>query len=89
MSDGLLTEEEVKSYLEVNEAEIERLKHKGKLTAFRVGGAYMRYRKDEVTALRSGRKFQMPDHFERSWINVAQDFFTFYGVYLILFLELP
>src|SRR3990167_7072009 len=84
MSEGLLTEEEVRSYLEVDDSEIERLRRKGKLTAYRVGGAFVRYRKDEVVALRQGKKFRMPDQFERSWFDQIRDFFGFYGIYILI-----
>ena len=84
MSDGLLTEKEVKSYLQANDREIEHLKHRGKLTAFKVGGEFVRYRKDEVVALRNGRKFRMPDQLERNGWDAVRDFVRFYGVYLVL-----
>ena len=85
MSDGLLTEEEVRSYLKVDSSEeIEQLIRRGKLTAYRVGGSFVRYRKDEVIALRSGRKFKLPDQFERNWVDKARDFLGFYGIYILL-----
>jgi hypothetical protein len=82
--DGLLTEQEVKSFLEVDSPEIERLKRRGKLTAYNVGGSFVRYRKDEVIAIRSGKKFRMPDQFDRSWFDTTRDFVKFYGLYMIL-----
>ena len=84
MSEGLITEEEVKSYLKIESPEVEQLIRKGKLTAYRVGGSFVRYRKEEVIALKSGRKFVLPDQFERSWFDKLKDFFNFYGIYIIL-----
>ncbi len=84
MSEGLITEEEVKSYLKIDSPEVEQLIHKGKLTAYRVGGSFVRYRKEEVIALKSGRKFTLPDQFERNWFDKAKDFFNFYGIYIVL-----
>ena len=84
MSEGLITEEEVKSYLKVDSPEIEQLIRRGKLTAYRVGGSFVRYRKDEVIAIRSGRKFRLPDQFEQSWFDKVRDFLNFYGIYIIL-----
>ena len=46
-----MTEEEVRSYLDVSPQELERLIRSRKLTAFRVGGEYLRYRKEEVMAV--------------------------------------
>ena len=84
MSEGMLTEEEVRSYLGVEGSEIEQLRRRGKLTAFRVGGAYLRYRKDEVIALRNGRKFRMPDQFDKNGWDIVRDFIIFHGAYIAL-----
>ncbi len=84
MSEGLITEEEVKSYLKVDSPEIDQLIRRGKLTAYRVGGSFVRYRKDEVIAIRSGRKFRLPDQFERSWFDKVRDFLNFHGIYIFL-----
>ena len=84
MSEGLITEEEVKSYLKIDSTEIEQLIRRGRLTAYRVGGSFVRYRKDEVIAIRSGRKFRLPDQFERNWFDKVRDFLSFYGIYILL-----
>ena len=84
MSDGLLTEEEVKSYLKVDSPAVEQLIRRRKLTAYNVGGSFVRFRKDEVIALRSGRKYRLPDQFERSWFDKIRDFLNFYSLYILL-----
>ena len=84
MGDGLLTEEEVRSYLSVDPSGLKQLIRRGKLTEYKVGGSFIRYRKEEVVALRSGRKFQMPDQFERGWIDKIRDFWNFYSLYILL-----
>ena len=84
MSEGLLTEEEVKSYLKVDSPTIEQLIRRGKLTAYRVGGSFVRYRKDQVVAIRSGLKFRMPDQLERNWFDKIRDFLNFYSIYFLL-----
>ena len=86
MSDGLLTEEEVKSYLGLDHVAVEKLIRRKKLTAYRLGGMYVRYRKDEVTALKNGRKFHLPGQLERSWFDKLRDFSNFYSIYILLFL---
>ena len=83
MSDGLLTEEEVKSYLKVDSSALDQLLRRGKLTAYKVGGSFVRYRKDEVVALRSGRKYRLPDVIERNWFDRIKDFLNFYGIYVL------
>ena len=84
MSDGLLTEEEVKSYLKVDSGALGHLLRRGKLTAYKVGGSFVRYRKDEVVALRSGRKYRLPDEIERNWFDRIRDFINFYSIYILL-----
>ena len=84
MGDGLLTEEEVRSYLSVDPSGLKQLVHRGKLTEYKIGGSFVRYRKEEVVALRSGRKFQMPDQFERGLIDKFRDFWNFYSIYILL-----
>ena len=84
MGSGLLTEEEVRSYLELEDSELERMIKRGKLTAYRLGGTFIRFRKEEVMALKEGRKFFMPDQFERTWFDRIRDFWKFYGFYLML-----
>ena len=86
MSGGFLTEEEVRSYLEVAPKEVEQLIRKGKLTAYRVGGEFLRYRKDEVVAIKTGRKFQLSDQLERNWFDKLRDFLNFYSIYLLVFI---
>lgn len=88
MASGLLTEEEVRSYLNITPTELEQLIRRGKLTAFRVGGQFLRYRKDEVVALRTGRRFHLPDQLERGWKDKVRDFLHFYGAYILLVLLL-
>ena len=84
MGDGLLTEEEVRSYLSVDPSGLKQLIRRGKLTEYKVGGSFVRYRKEEVVALRSGRKFRMPDQFERNWFDKFRDFWNFYNLYILL-----
>jgi len=80
----LLTEEEVQNYLGVDRPEIEKLMKRGKLTAFRVGGSYLRFRKEEVVALKAGKRFVPAEQLgRRSWFDRARDFWKFYSFYVL------
>lgn len=79
----MLTEEEVAGYLGVQKSEVEHLVKRGKLTAFRVGGEYVRFRKEEVVALKAGKKFVPPDRLDRNWLEKAADFWKFYSFYIL------
>lgn len=48
----MLTLEEVKNFLEVEQQEIEKFVKRGKLRAYKIGGTYLRFRKEEVLNLR-------------------------------------
>ena len=79
----LLTEEEVQNYLGVDRLQIEKLMKRGKLTAFRVGGSYLRFQKEEVMAIKAGKRFVPADQLGRSWTDRARDFWKFYGFYVL------
>ena len=49
---SMLTLEEVKNFLEVEQDEIEKYLKQGKLRAYKIGGTYIRFRKEEVIHLR-------------------------------------
>lgn len=50
---NMLSVEEVKNYLEIDHSEIEKYLKAGKLHAYKIGGTYLRFRKEEVLSLRS------------------------------------
>ena len=80
---ALLTEEEVEHYLGTSQTDVQKLIKRGKLTAFRLGGSYLRFRKEEVMALKNGRKFVAPDELGRGKIDRFRDFWKFYSFYVI------
>jgi len=49
---NMLTLEEVKGYLEVEQQAVEKYIEQGKLHAYKIGGTYIRFRKEEVLNLR-------------------------------------
>jgi len=49
---NMLTLDEVKGYLEVEQQELEKLIKGGMLHAYKVGGVYLRFRKEEVLNLK-------------------------------------
>ena len=48
---NMLTLEEVKNFLEVENEELEKYLKGGKLHAYKIGGTYLRFRKEEVLNL--------------------------------------
>lgn len=49
---NMLTLEEVKNFLEIEQQEVEKYVTQGKLHAYKIGGTYIRFRKEEVLNLR-------------------------------------
>lgn len=49
---NMLTLEEVKNYLEVEQAVLEKYISQGKLNAYKIGGTFVRFRKEDVLNLR-------------------------------------
>lgn len=53
MPDKLLTAEEVADLLGISEEEMKKLVKNGDLPAYKIGGRYLRFRKEQVEAMRS------------------------------------
>lgn len=49
---NLLTVEEVRSFLEINQDELDQFIRRGKLQSYKIGGTYLRFRKEDVLNLR-------------------------------------
>ena len=48
MSEKLLTVEEVSRYLRLSEAAVKELVEKGELPAYKIGGSFLRFKKDQI-----------------------------------------
>ena len=81
--DNLLSHEEVKRFLEVEDGQFERLVKSGKLHAYKIGGAYLRFRKDEVLNIKqelfSGKKTAL----SIPWFARLHDFWKFNNFYIL------
>lgn len=49
----MLSLEEVKSFLELSQEDLEKHLKSGKLRAYKIGGTYLRFRKEDILNLRS------------------------------------
>ncbi len=50
---NMLTVEEVKTFLEIDQPQLEKYLKAGKLHAYKIGGTYLRFRKEDILTLRS------------------------------------
>jgi len=53
MPEKLLTIGEVAGYLKMSEEEVKRLVDIGEIPAYRIGGSFLRFRKEQIDAIRS------------------------------------
>ena len=84
----LWTLAEVARHLGLDEAAVEGLVREGQLTGYQLGGQYLRFRPDQVKALRG----TVTRHADRSspseasptgWFQSAREFFYFYDLYIV------
>lgn len=84
----LWTTGEVARFLGVEEIDVEDLVKQGKLVGYKLGGQFLRFRPDEVEALKGaiqpqrpvGRSATAP---RRTWYASMREFIYFYDFYLV------
>jgi len=52
MSEKLLTIKEISSYLNMSEGQIRKLVDEGVMPAYRIGGSFLRFRKEQIDAIK-------------------------------------
>lgn len=82
---NLLTGEEVRHFLEIGEPELEDFLRRKKLNAYKIGGAYVRFRKEDVLNLRSELALKKPKTPPRRFSLLARlgDFWRFNNFYIL------
>ena len=81
--DNLLSHEEVKHYLELEDPDLEKLVEKGKLHAYKIGGTYLRFRKEEVLTLKQEFHSRKKERLSLSWFVRVKDFWRFNNFYIL------
>ena len=84
----LWTTNEVAQYLGITELDVEQLVQQGKLTGYKLGGQFLRFRPEQVQALKGTIAFRPSPgkpawRRQDAWPQQARDFFYFYDFYLI------
>ncbi len=80
---NLLTVEEVKNFLEIEEQELEKFLKLGKLRAYKIGGTFIRFRKEEVMILREAQPKAKLSKPKNSVFSKVFDFWKFNNFYII------
>jgi len=81
---NMLTLEEVKSYLDIEQKELEDYLSRGKLHAYKIGGTYLRFRKEDVINLRyqiQSPRLKAPA--PKTMVSAAGDFWRFNNFYIL------
>lgn len=78
---NLLSPEEVKRFLEIEEPDLQQFVQRGKLHAYKLGGAYLRFRKEEVLTLR--QELTPDKKVSVSWLGRVRNFWRFNNFYIL------
>ena len=84
----LWTTTEVAQFLGIAEGAVEQLVRSGHLTGYKLGGQFLRFRPDQVEALKGRGAFQLPTdssvvRHTNGWLAQVGDFFYFYDFYVV------
>jgi len=84
VAEQLLNITEVKYHLNMDDDDVMKLVREGKLNAFKIGGAYLRFERDQIMKLKARLELAQREKDKRYgvWSRI-QDFCKFYGVYII------
>ncbi len=84
----LWTTSEVAEFLGINEVDVEQLVKEGKLTGYKLGGQFLRFRPDQVQALKQEIRFRPSPKRSAvepkpSWVKRMREFVYFYDFYVV------
>ena len=80
---NLLSSEEVKRYLELEDQDLNGLIELGKLQAYKIGGSYLRFRKEDVLNLKQEFHATRQTPRSASWLPRLWDFWRFNNFYIL------
>ena len=80
---NMLTLEEVKNFLEIDQPELEKFLKERKLRAYKIGGEYIRFRKEEVINLRYEIHPQGVSEGRHSFLSRVLEFWRFNNFYIV------
>lgn len=84
MAEKLLTIRDVSSILGISEKEVIERSEKGEIPAYKVGGVYLRFQKDQVERLtHASRRQKAEARISYSTGERLRDFFYFYDFYIL------
>jgi len=83
----LWTTEEVAEFLNIGDADVEALVREGRLTGYKLGGQFLRFRPDQVKGLKGTIQFRpaqsTPAAPRETWWASAKEFVYFHDFYVV------
>ena len=84
----LWTTSEVAKFLGINDIDVEQLVQQGKLTGYKLGGQFLRFRPDQVKTLKATMRFRRNTaaaaaSARATWPQQVREFFYFYDFYVV------
>lgn len=84
----LWTTSEVAKFLGINDIDVEQLVQQGKLTGYKLGGQFLRFRPDQVKTLKVTMRFRRNTPTaaapaRATWSQQVREFFYFYDFYVV------
>lgn len=80
---NLLSAEEVKRFLEIEEPDLNGLVELGKLHAYKIGGTYLRFRKEEILNVKQEFQAGKKSSISVPWFVKILDFWRFNNFYIL------
>lgn len=80
---NMLSMEEVKSFLELSQEDLEKHLKTGKLRAYKIGGTYLRFRKEDILNLRSELRPSKNKSAGLNLIGRVSEFWRFNNFYIV------
>ena len=80
--DGMLSLKEVMDYLELEQIEIEELVRRGRLNAYKIGGVFLRFRKDQIVDFKSALRKRSDSPLEGFFVK-AVNYWSFNRIYIL------
>ena len=79
----MLTIEEAKVFLDISQEELEKYLKQGKIHAYKIGGTYLRFRKEDVLNLRADLHPQKSKKPSSPFLSRLGDFWRFNNFYIV------
>ena len=89
MKEKLLTIRETSQYLGITEKEVIDLAHEGKIPAYKIGGVYLRFKKEQLEEFRKSSPLVHKDTHEQHEYTFGErvkDFLYFHDFYILALL---